>query len=410
MRTLFLYVFLLLSQQIHLTAQRPDLNFGGGAKKIDIPFEYENNLIVVKILINDIFPLNFIFDTGAEHTILTKREITDLLQIPYEKRFTIVGSDMQTQLYAYLARGIDLKAENVEFLNRSILVLEDDYFKFDQFTGINVQGIIGSDLFRRFVVQIDYRLQRITLYDPTAFQTPEPEEFVEFDLEFSRHKPYLNTCTHLQKDSIISTKLLLDTGASLALLLYTDTHPDLHLPPRVIKSNIGMGMGGFLEGFLGRVERFDLAGFAFNGVITNFQEIYPIVDSTYMNDRNGILGNQILSRFVVIIDYIKGRLYLQPQPGFNDTFKFDRSGLILAASGTQLNTFTAFRIIPDSPAAEAGLQEGDVIKTLNGMPASFFSLDDINRKFQGRIGKKIKLKVDRNGNSIKTHFRLREII
>jgi len=410
MRCLFLFACLLFFNAFPGNTQGLDLRFNQNAKKMDIPFEYENNLIIVSVVINNIFPLKFIFDTGAEHTILTKREITDLLQIPYEKRFTIVGSDMQSELYAYLARGLNLKTDNIEFLNRSILVLEDDYFQFEQFTGIDVQGILGADLFRRFIVEINYQKQVISLYDPRYNEGPPGDNFVELPIEMSRHKPYLYACTHPQQDSTLSTKLLLDTGASLALLLYTDTHPDMRLPPTVIKSNIGMGIGGFLEGFLGRVERFDLAGFSFQGVVTNFQEIYPIVDTTYMNDRNGILGNQILSRFVVVIDYVRGRLYLQPRNNYNEQFKFDRSGMVLAASGNRLNTFTVYRVVPGSPADEAGVSEGDVIKSINGMGAGFYSLDDINRKLQGKVGKNIKLKIDRDGETFRTSFRLRELI
>ncbi|HOY18537.1 MAG TPA: hypothetical protein PLC89_14620, partial [Haliscomenobacter sp.] len=53
-----------------------DLVFLNGETHVDIPFDYENNFIVIKLMFNDIFPLKFIFDTGAENTILTKREIT----------------------------------------------------------------------------------------------------------------------------------------------------------------------------------------------------------------------------------------------------------------------------------------------------------------------------------------------
>jgi hypothetical protein len=409
MKALLLIILILFTQWSFSIAQRWDLDITRGADKIEIPFEFENNFIIIKLLFNGAFPLKFIFDTGAEHTILTKREITDLLAIPYQRRFTIVGSDMQTELYAYLVRNINLRINNADFKNRSMLVLEEDYFEFEQMAGVNVQGIIGSDMFRRFVVQIDYRAQKIILHDPSTFQLPK-NKYIEHPLQISRHKPYLYTCTHFHGDTIVPTKLLLDTGASLALLLYTDTHPDLHLPPEVIPSKIGMGLGGSLQGFLGRVERIDLAGFTFSEVTTNFQDLYPIIDSTYTNDRNGIIGNQLLSRFVVIIDYVRSRLYLQPQRNYKEAFKFDRSGMLLAATGPHLNDFTVYQVIPGSPADEAGVLSGDIIKTINGLPANFFSLDDISRKLRRKIGKRIKLKIERDGEVLKIRFRLRELI
>lgn len=391
------------------SAQQWDLDVLPGTKKIEIPFEYENNFIVVNVTFNRLFPLKFIFDTGAEHTILTKREITDLLGLSYEKRFTIFGSDMQSELYAYLVRNITLKTSTAEFTNRAILVLEDDYFQFEQFAGVNISGILGADLFRRFVVEINYRTQKITLHDPESFRAPRGN-VIQHPVEISRHKPYFYACTHFPNDTLISTKLLLDTGAGLALLLYTDTHPDLHLPPHVIKSNIGMGLGGFIEGFLGRVERLDLAGLPFPEVITNFQEFPASLDTTYTNGRNGIIGNQLLSRFIVTIDYIRGKLYLQPQRHYREQFRFDRSGLVLAASGVRLNSYTIYQIIDGSPAAEAGLQRGDIIRKINGLPAGFFTLGDLNRRLQGRVGKLFRLKVERDGQNFVVHFRLRELI
>jgi hypothetical protein len=89
----------------------------------------------------------------------------------------------------------------------------------------------------------------------------------------------------------------MDTGASIALLLYTDTHPQLKVPEKVIRSVLGRGLGGVIYGYLGRVRKLDFFGNSFNDVLTSYQELPIIEDSTYMNERNGIIGNQLLDRF-----------------------------------------------------------------------------------------------------------------
>jgi len=380
-----------------------------GVKKVEIPFEYENNFIIVQVLFNDVFPLKFIFDTGAEHTILTQREITDLLQINYERRFTIIGSDLSTELYAYLARGVKLKIHNLLALNRSILVLEEDYFRFEEYGGINVQGIIGADLFRQYIVKIDYRRKMITLYDPAHFEPPKGH-FKEFPIEIERHKPYLMANTSLTKDTILRGKYLLDTGASISLLLYTNTNSAFDLPERLIRSKIGMGLGGFLQGFMGRVNGIEIGGNNLEGVITNFQELSGKVDTAFTNNRNGIIGNQILNRFEIIIDYIHGKLYLQPEKNIRQKFQYDKSGLILAASGTNLNVFTVIDLVENSPAVEAGIQVGDEIKRINGLPTAVMHLSDIIRRLQGKAGKKIKLYLTRGKENITKEVVLRELI
>ena len=387
-----------------------DMEVRRGVSSIEIPFEYENNFIIVKVIFNDVFPLKFIFDTGAEHTILTRREITDILQINYERRFPIVGSDLSTELYAYLARGVNLTLNKMVALNRSILVLDEDYFRFEEFGGINVQGIIGADLFRRFIVKIDYRRRVITLYDPSKFELPS-NRYEEIPIEISRNKPYMYAPTSLTSDTTIQGKYLIDTGASLALLLYTNTHPAFNLPPQYIRSKIGMGLGGYLQGFLGRIEQIDIGPFGMDGVVTNFQDVPPGADSSiYMNDRNGIIGNEILSRFEIIIDYINEKMYLKAGKNLRQKFQYDKSGLIIAASGAALNSFTVVDIIANSPAAQSDLRIGDEIKNLNGLPTNFMSLGDLTKKLRQRSGKRIRMIIRRGDERLKKEFRLRELL
>ena len=50
----------------------------GNIKKVDIPFSYRNDLIIMDVVFQNVFPLKFIYDTGAEHTIMLHKEITDI--------------------------------------------------------------------------------------------------------------------------------------------------------------------------------------------------------------------------------------------------------------------------------------------------------------------------------------------
>lgn len=382
----------------------------GNNRQIDVPFEYENNFIVVKVLFNDVFPLRFIFDTGAEYTILSKREITDLLNIDYKKRFVLQGADMTTELYAYLARGISITVGNLRSANRNILVLEEDYFRFEEFSGIQIHGILGADMFRRFVVRINYQKQVISLILPDAFDPPKGSRSFNYPMEMQRGKPYIMAQTRLASDTVIQTKLLLDTGASLALLLYTNTHPNLRLPEKTIPSNIGIGLGGFLEGYLGRIRQLHIHNVPFDDVITNFQELPPEMDSLNPSGRHGIIGNQLLRRFIVTIDYVREQLYFTTVPGFRNDYTYDRSGLILIVAGPTLNKYVVFDIVPNSPAARVGIRRGDEVKSVNGIPVAFLTLQDLSAKFRRRAGAKMNLVIERSNVRLKKSFRLEQLI
>ena len=95
-----------------LLGQRLDLKILGKYKRIELPFVIENDFMVISILLDNVLPLRFIIDTGAENTILLEKEITDMLGVTYRRTFQIRGADVENSLTAYLATGIDLRIAN----------------------------------------------------------------------------------------------------------------------------------------------------------------------------------------------------------------------------------------------------------------------------------------------------------
>ncbi len=379
-------------------------------QQVDISFTYVNGFMVVPVVFNGIFSLNFIFDTGAEHTILAHRQITDLLQINYQRRFTLLGADLSTELYAYLAPDISLKVGQVVARRRPILVLEEDYMRFSDYAGMEIAGILGADFFRQYVVEIDYERRRITLHNPSGYQAPDG--FKRIDIDVKRSKPYLTARTAFKSGQTKELTFLLDSGAALPLMINLDTQPELQLPERVVPANLGHGLGGFLVGYKGRLKELSMPPFAFREVVCSFQDrsSLPVRDSSLLDQRNGIIGNKILERFTVIIDYFREDLYLKPNRHYSDAFDFDRSGMLLVAGGPNLTHFYIYSVLDDSPARSAGLQPGDRIMRINWMPASMLTLESINERLKKRPGKKIRMVVKRDGKRLRKTLILRDLL
>ena len=59
-----------------------------------------------------------------------------------------------------------------------------------------------------------------------------------------------------------------------------------------------------------------------------------------------------------------------------------------------------------SNAKAAGLMIGDIITSVNGKAAYLFSLQDINEIFHDREGKRVSLKIERNGKEKLFRFAL----
>jgi hypothetical protein len=381
------------------------------ARSADIPFEYVNNFIVLNLNFNGTLPLKFIFDTGAENTILSKREISDLLQIRYERTFKLMGSDLKTELTAFLARNIRLDIPNVAFAPREdILVLDEDYFRFEEYAGVSIHGILSGNAFSRYVVRINYQRRVITLFEKEGFR-PKDAGYARVEMEVYRNKPYLNTSIQIASDTTIPVKLLIDTGAGLSMLLFSNTHALTKAPSGSIPSNIGMGLGGYLQGFTGRVRQLSLGTLRQQNIITYFQELDTVVlERDVVYARNGLIGNVILQRFVVMMDYQKGILWLKPNKTYETAFVYDRSGMHLIASGIGLHTFTVQEVLPGSPAAEAGIQAGDVLRRVGWLPASMCDLSHVIKKLQQKPGKKVRLGFKRGKKRFKTTIVLRELI
>jgi membrane-associated protease RseP (regulator of RpoE activity) len=192
--------------------------------------------------------------------------------------------------------------------------------------------------------------------------------------------------------------------------LNTDTHPGLKPPENSISGNIGTGLGGFLTGHLGRVASLSLGDLSCNEVITNFQDLDEGMDTTMLQGRNGIIGNGVLSRFDVIIDYPSHKLYLQPNKSFKKEFKFDKSGLVVIASDFMLNKYIVHSVIAGSPAALAGILPGDEIRRMNCSLSGMLSLERIHQILRKDEGKKIVVVVKRNEKKLKFTFRLKKLI
>lgn len=394
-----------LLAQTNLLDQKKFLD---GKKKVTIPFRYVHNFIILQVKLYGVISVNLIYDTGAEHVIIFKKEYTDLLQVPYDKRIPIMGADQSRNIFALITRNATVQLEGLEPKPYDLLVLEEDYFKLDELVGVPIDGLIGGGFFRNLIVNIDYKNSRMTLYDPASFEIPK--DYMILPIHIKTNKPYIDAETSLQDGSVVQVDLLIDTGAGVPLLLHTNSIAALHLPAHYIRGKLGMGLGGYLEGFIGRINKLKFGDVEFNGVLTSFQDISQEMMIDKDRFRNGILGNLLLSRFNVFFDYIHGQMLLKPNSRKPKPFIMDKSGLVIFAFGDDFNQFLVKDIIESSPAEDADIRPDDIIVKIQGLPVHFYTLDQINSMLQKKVGKRIRLVIKRKGARLKKEFYLRDLI
>ena len=392
-----------------VSGQQIGFDFPDEVEKVEIPFERYNNLIVIPITINNSLTLKFILDTGVQFAILTEEAFAEFLDLKYDRRLVIQGPGMMDSVRAQVATKVQMNLPGgiSSGVNQSLLVLEEDYLNLRKNLGADVYGIIGYDIFSRFVVEFDYDKNIIVLHEPRKFRPKKYHNRVPMDIVNT--KPYISTRLTFDNGEQEELNLMVDTGASHAILL-DDGSANVFLPAKTIKTVIGRGLGGDINGLLGRVEKLEISKYVFENPIASFPEQSDYPSAMKRGSRNGTIGGEILTRFHPVFDYFRGVLYLRKNREYTTSFEHDMSGIEIMASGSKYDLVKVMAVREDSPADLAGIEVDDIITSINGVDTSEVAFSSIITTLRFKSGKKINMKVRRRGEIIKTSFKLKRMI
>ena len=381
-----------------------------GKTKVQIPIEIHNNLIVVPVVLNGALPLKFILDTGVRTAILTQKSFTDILNLSYSRKYTISGPGGEKLVDAYITNNVSIELPGVSGRGHAMLVLEEDYLELRNYLGTDVHGILGYEIFSRFIVKIDYERKLLVLMSPERFKPRRKYHRIPIRIEDT--KPYVTTPIVLKDGTQFTAKLLVDSGASHGLMLDPESDSRIKVPPNAVSSVIGRGIGGEITGKVGRIRCLHLGPFQLKEAIANFPDPNSYFDSLKLGStpRNGSVGGETLSRFTVVFNFPKEVMYLKKNHAFKKGFHYNLSGITVKAKGAHLEVFEITAVRRQSAADRAGVLEGDIIVAINGLLASTIDLNVINALLNYRPGKKMHLTLDRDGTRYKKDFRLEDQI
>jgi hypothetical protein len=406
----YLILLTFISATTNTFAQGLGFSLADGKSRVQIPIEVYNNLVVVPVVLNGALPLKFILDTGVRTAILTQKAFTDILNLSYSRKYTISGPGGVKLVDAYITNNVSLELPGVSGRGHALLVLAEDYLELRNYLGTDVHGILGYELFSRFVVQIDYDKKILTLMLPKRFNPGKKYHAVPIRIEDT--KPYVTTPVVLADGTRLTAKLLVDSGASHGLMLEPSSDNRIKVPPETVSSTIGRGLGGEITGKIGRIKSLTLGHYELERAIANFPDPNSYFDSMKMGmtPRNGAIGGEVLSRFTVIFDFPNEQMYLKKNSMFRKKFHYNLSGINVKAKGARLNVFEVMDVREKSVAYNAGVQPGDIIVSINGISVASLDLNLINGFFNYKPGKRINLVVERNGQRLRKEFRLEDQI
>jgi len=385
----------------------------GNRKFTTIPFQMHANLIIVPVKVNDSDTLQFILDTGVSSVIITDPNVLSRQKLNITRQVTLSGAGEGQSLMAWVAIGNTISLGYARGTYQNMVVLKEDVLKLSEFVGTPVHGIFGYDIFNNFVVTIDFVNREIVLTQPNKYKY-KSSKGDKYPIVIEDSKVYTDMMALVDNGQETPIRMLIDTGAGHALLIDKNPENQIQLPQKVIRSQLGRGLNGVINGNLGRIDKLRFGRHELKNVLASFPDSVSFgmkLRTHQPGERQGNIGCELLRRFRVTFNYAERYMVLKPnKKRLREAFEHDMSGVELRAKGENLRRYYIDRVIEDSPAAQAGLEEGDELVFVNNNIAAELSISEIYKILQRGEGKEVELFVRRQGGIRFAKFALKRII
>jgi hypothetical protein len=362
-----------------------------------LPFRMLNGgIIVVKCRIGN-YPdtLNFIFDTGSGGISLDSITCERLHIVPTPSDKTIRGiAGIRNVSFVY-NETLHMPSLDVDSLNFHV----NDYSILTSVYGEDIDGIIGYSFLSRYIVKIDYDSNYIYVFSRGSIKYPKGGYLtrpfiVNLPVETAR----------VRDNADITARFYFDTGAGLCLLLSSDFVTDSALFNSKKKKpveTLAQGLGGKTNMRQTTVKDFRLGPYRFHNVPAYiFDDEYNI---TSYPSLAGLIGNDLLRRFNIILNYGRREIYMMPNSHFRDLFDYSYTGLNIYWIDGEIRVAD---IIKNSPADKAGFKSGDIIV---GVGTNFTRNIQAYKNLLQSIGEKIRVVVKRDNDLLELKLKVESI-
>ena len=375
----------------------PDFALEGGKSSTSVPFELLNNHIYVQVKLNGKGPFRMLCDTGGVNIITPK-----------------VGEQLGLKPEGALqGRGVGEKSEDIglvkiEKLQLGEVTLSNQLFAtfpleaLSHVEGVPESGLVGYEIFKRFVVMVDYQRSLLTLTLPSAFVYKGKGTAVPFKLK--GHIPEVEG----EVDGIAG-KFDIDTGsrASLSFLApFVEKHGLKSRYSPKVEGVTGWGVGGPARALVTRVKELRLGTVAVKDPVAelSLQTKGAFIDPYVA----GNVGAGVLKRFNITFDYGHQQLIFEPNANHDAKDVFDRSGLWINESA---DGFEVMDVLANGPAAAAGIVVGDKIVAVEGKRRESLSLPALRQRFKTDApGTRVQLTVQSKNKKREVILKLADLV
>lgn len=362
-----------------------------------IPFRLlSGGIIVMKAKLSQ-FPdsLNFIFDTGSGGISLDSMTTISLGIKGTLSDKTIRGiAGIRQVKFAYNHKLL-LPGLTVDSLNFHI----NDYDVLTSAYGEKIDGIIGFSFISRYILKIDYDSSKMHVFTKGTIKYPRGGFLL---------RPILTSLpvmtAEVKDDRELRSRFYFDTGAGMCLLLSNDFAADSAFikPKRKWFVTQAEGLGGKAPMKQGVIKQVKIGPYKFRNVPTYiFDDQYNVTSYPYLG---GLIGNDLLRRFNVILNYEKRDIYLVPNSHYKDVFDYSYTGIGMYVINGEIRIID---VMPGSPAEEGGFKPEDIIMAVEN---NFSQSIQAYKNLMQSAGQKLKILVLREGEPIILTLKVKSIL
>ncbi len=190
--------------------------------------EARGGLVILRGRVNGKADVDFILDTGAPVSVLIDGDRTVALGLD-SSRARRLGGEGPGAPVGDIQDGFELAFGELTLSRLTAVVIPQNTLPCrDKFDEVGFGGVIGADLFRQFVVEIDTSRKRVRLHRPEAWRIPAGATTTP--ISFRAGHPYVQAQVTLPDGQVFESGMNVDTGMNRALTLAAGSHPAVAMP------------------------------------------------------------------------------------------------------------------------------------------------------------------------------------
>jgi hypothetical protein len=264
----------------------------------------EHGKIYLQVQVNNSSKLRFLLDTGAALLCLIDTDVVSNLGLKTKPGYRIIGTGGATQSGA-VAGDISFQIPGMSMQHVHAGVVS--FWKTESKSKYK-DGILGFDIFRNFVVEVNYATRTLSLFLPHEHVYSGKREAVP--VEFISNAAYVKAAITFPKLAPIEDIFKVDTGDGSAISFHAPfvKKRDLINNLSIVGTGVNIGLGNESGAFFAYIDKIQV------GSVSVGRELISLSTATTgplsLDNAAGTLGGPFWRHFKVVFDFPESQIVL----------------------------------------------------------------------------------------------------